>query len=52
MRSRLVQWILSKVFPYKGVTEVEEPVISVSDWDKCKLTESEEFYGGCDGTWR
>jgi len=49
---RLIGWILSKMFPYQGCSMIEDPIVSTSDWDKCKLKESEEFYGGQDGTGR
>lgn len=52
MISKLVQWVLSKVFPYKGCMTVGEPIRSVSNWEKAKLFESEKFYGGQDGTRR
>jgi len=52
MISRLIQWMLSKLIPYNGVTMVKDPIISVGDWDKCKFHENEEFYGGNDGTRR
>lgn len=52
MTKRLVQWVLSKVFPYKGCTMVEEPVNSISNWEKCKLNENKDSYGGDTGTWR
>jgi len=48
MMNRLIQWILSKVFPYGGS---DEPVMSARDWDKYKFNE-EEFHGGRDGTGR
>jgi len=50
-RNRLVQWILSKLFPYNGML-VTESFITDSSWDKQKRRETEEFYGGQDGTGR
>ena len=52
MISKLVQWALSKLIPYNGVTMAEEPIMSISDWDKQKHRENEEFYCGQDGTGR
>jgi hypothetical protein len=51
MRSKFVQWILSKLFPYDGLATVD---IFATDatWDKQKRRENEEFYGGQDGTGR
>jgi len=48
MMKRLVQWILSKVFPY---SMADEPVMSAGNWDRYKRSE-EEFHGNRDGTWR
>jgi len=51
MRSRFVQWILSKLFPY---SEMQELNVGNTDaeWDNQKRRETEEFYGGYDGTRR
>jgi len=50
-KNRLVQWILSKLFPYNGMLTVES-LSTDSAWDNQKRRESEEFYGGQDGTRR
>lgn len=47
MINRLIQWAFSKLIPYRGV---EDSIVSNHDWDKRKLEESEQFYGGQDGT--
>jgi hypothetical protein len=52
MISKLVQWVLSKVFPYKGCMTAGEPIGSVGNWEKCKLDENKDSYGGDAGTWR
>ena len=52
MINRLIQWILSKVFPYNGFETLEPNEVYVDNWEKAKLFESEEFYGGQDGTRR
>lgn len=50
-RNRLVQWILSKLFPYNDM--LTTPAFDTpSSWDKQKRRENEEFYGGQDGTGR
>jgi len=49
MISKLVQWILSKLFPYNDVTMAKEPIILVHEWDKQKLRENEEFCGKQNG---
>jgi hypothetical protein len=47
--NRLIQWFLSIVFPYnKPLVEVS---FTDSEWDTQKCKESEDFYGGQDGTW-
>ena len=51
MRSRLVQWILSKLFPYTKPSTVVYEYVSDETWYKRKLRENEEFYGRQDG-WR
>jgi len=51
MKSRFVQWILSKLFPYNELA-VMESYNTNSEWDKQKRRETEEFYGGNDGTGR
>lgn len=50
--NRLIQWILSKVFPYNGFETLESTEVYVDNWEKAKLFESESFYGGQDGTRR
>ena len=45
---KLIQWFLSIVFPYD--VPIEVPYTN-SEWDMQKCKESEEFYGGQDGTW-
>jgi len=43
---RLIQWILSKLFPYK-VVEMECEEVKIDDnWARKKRDESEYFYGG------
>lgn len=49
--NRLIQWILSKVFPYNGMLSTQS-FASESSWDNQKRRENEEFYGGQDGTGR
>lgn len=49
MTKRLIQWILSKMLPYKMVGE---PIVSASNWEKCKHEENKNSYGGDSGTWR
>ena len=51
MRSKFVQWVLSKLFPYDGLAIVEM-LATDAEWDKQKRLENEEFYGGYDGTGR
>ena len=51
MRSKFVQWILSKLFPYNEPV-VMESYNTDSEWNKQKRRETEEFYGGQDGTGR
>jgi len=51
MKSRLVQWVLSKLFPYTKPTTVVKEYGSHETWRKRKLRENEEFYGRQDG-WR
>jgi hypothetical protein len=51
MKSKFVQWILSKLFPYNGIS-VLDAYNTDSEWDKQKRHETEEFYGGNDGTRR
>lgn len=46
---RFIGWILSKVFPYRGISPYGSDN-SDSVWNKRKLTESEEFYGGAINT--
>lgn len=50
-RNRLVQWILSKLFPYDRMERIKA-FDTDSDWSKQKCHETEEFYGGPDGTGR
>jgi len=50
-RNRFVQWILSKLLPYNGMVTIEVLGTDAS-WDKQKRRETEEFYGGHDGTGR
>ena len=52
MINRLVQWTLSKLFPYRGHETLESNTVYVDNWEKAKLFESETFYGGTDGTER
>lgn len=49
---KLIQWLLSKLFPYN--TEERGPIRfnTASSWDEQKRRESEEFYCGNDGTGR
>jgi hypothetical protein len=47
---RFVQWILSRLFPYHTI-ECEK-FKTDSQWDRQKQVESEQFYGGHDGTGR
>jgi hypothetical protein len=50
MTKRLIQWILSKVFPYNGFETLSSNEVYVDNWEKTKMFESEQFYGGQDGT--
>jgi len=51
MINKLVQWILSKLYPYtKPATAVYEYTCDEA-WDRRKRCENEEFYGRQDG-WR
>lgn len=47
MINRLVQWLLSKLFPYNDATMAREPIGSTHDygWDKLKLHESKDSTG-------
>jgi len=47
---RLIQWVLSKLFPYKSGCYKVSALKADSVWDKQKHRESEDFYGGQDGT--
>jgi hypothetical protein len=47
MVNELIQWILSKLIPYRAI---EDSIVSDRNWDKRKLEENEQFYGGQDGT--
>ena len=49
MKSKLVRWILSKLFPYTKPTTVVKEYVTDSSWDRQKLRENEEFYGRQDG---
>lgn len=51
MRSRFVQWILSKLFPYNEM-QVLNVYNTDSKWDNQKRRETEEFYGGYNGVRR
>lgn len=51
MKGRLVQWILSKLFPYNKPITINE-YTSDSTWHKRKLQENEEFYGRQNGAGR
>ena len=51
MRSRFVQWILSKLFPYNDFGSIKS-YDADSEWNNQKRRETEEFYGGNDGTGR
>jgi hypothetical protein len=49
---RLVQWVLSKLFPYDGTIQLEECPESLRDWEYAKRRECEAFYLGTDRTGR
>lgn len=51
MMKRLVQWVLSKLFPYNKPTTVVKEYVTDDTWHKLKLRENEEFWGRQDG-WR
>jgi hypothetical protein len=49
---RFIHWLLSLLFPIRKDTVLNANVFD-SIWDKAKIKESDEFYGGQDGTtWR
>lgn len=50
MMKKLVQWVLSKLFPYNKPITINE-YISEDTWHKQKLRENEEFWGRQNG-WR
>ena len=54
MINRLVQWILSELFPYNSATMAKETIVLTHDygWDKLKFHENEEFCGRKDNLGR
>ena len=51
MTKRLVQWVLSKLFPYNKPITIKA-YTSDDTWYKQKLRENEEFCGRQNGIWR
>lgn len=49
---KVIQWVLSKIFPYNTESISVNGLNMDSAWDNRKHAESEEFYGGNDGTGR
>jgi len=50
---RITGWILSKIFPFRGGESFDDTPAVLRNWDIAKQKESQEYYGGHDGTtWR
>jgi len=45
---KIVNWVLSKLFPYNGQFDFKGEINYDGEWVKSKVKEREEFYGGND----